>query len=67
VKPAQTEAGDDRGMNEKRIHELEQKLAAIQSLVNAQAEDETLWFVATHITEAVLQEALRELHSVIEQ
>ncbi len=54
-------------LNEKRIHELEQRLAAIQSLVNAQAEDERLWFVATHITEVVLQGALRNLHWVIEQ
>lgn len=36
-------------------------------LVAQQAEDEGLWFVAQYASEAYLQQALRELHSVIEE
>lgn len=45
---------------------LEDKLAAIQRLVDEQAEDESLWFHPQHITEDILQQALRRLHAVIE-
>lgn len=33
---------------------------------SAQAEDETIWFQARTITEAYLQNAIRNLHTVIE-
>jgi hypothetical protein len=42
------------------------KMAAILELVNEQAEDESLWFEAQYITEALLQQALRDLHTAIE-
>lgn len=41
-------------------------LAAIRQCVDAQAEDEALWFDAVSITEAYLQQELRRLHRVIE-
>lgn len=36
-------------------------------LVHRQAKDYALWFIPIHITEDVLQKALRELHAVVEQ
>ena len=50
------------GMNRLSINS--QKLRA---LVETQAEDEGLWFYAQYITEAYLQQALRELHALIEE
>ena len=35
--------------------------------VDAQANDEKLWFIARYITESILQESLRDLHRVIER
>ena len=35
-------------------------------LVTKQAEDDGLWFVAKHATEAYLQDALRKLHTAVE-
>lgn len=43
------------------------KLAAIQRLVDEQAEDEGLWFLPHRATEDTLQEALRKLHAEIER
>ncbi len=40
--------------------------AVIKALVNEQAEDAGLWFVAETCAEAYLQAALRRLHAVIE-
>lgn len=37
------------------------------ALVHQQAEDESLWFKPEHITEDILQKALRELHAHVEQ
>jgi len=42
-------------------------LAAIRGLVDRQAEDPGLWFVAEHASEAYLQAELRKLHAAIEQ
>jgi hypothetical protein len=42
-------------------------LTRIQAVVNEQADDDGLWFVARSISEAYLQEELRRLHAVIEQ
>lgn len=50
----------------KEIEKLKLSLKKIRELVDKQAEDEGLWFVANHIGEAHLQHALRALHSVIE-
>jgi hypothetical protein len=36
-------------------------------LVAKQAEDDGLWFIAEHASEAYLQEALRKLHAAIEE
>jgi len=38
----------------------------LQELVDEQAEDEGLWFIAKYITESMLQQALRKLHKEIE-
>ena len=38
----------------------------ILELVNQQAEDEGLWFIAKYATEAYLQNELRRLHALIE-
>ena len=46
----------------KPVNNLDQ----IQEIVNKQAEDEGLWFIAETVSEAYLQKALRELHMVIE-
>ena len=39
---------------------------SVRWLVEEQAEDEGLWFIAQTAPEAYLQKALRELHAVIE-
>ena len=46
--------------------QLKAQLARIQSLVDAQAEDEGLWFKPVYVTEHIFQVALRELHAAIE-
>lgn len=46
-------------------HKLKATGLAYQ-LVQAQAEDEGLWFQAETITEAYLQRALRRLHAAVE-
>lgn len=45
----------------------EQKQKKLLSMVNRQAEDEGLWFVAETAAEAYLQQELRLLHAVIEE
>lgn len=39
---------------------------AIKALVEEQANDDGLWFIAETVAEAYLQQALRRLHAVIE-
>src|SRR5579885_397928 len=43
-----------------------ERIAAIQAVVNEQAESDGCWFVAKYATEAYLQQELRRLHAVIE-
>ena len=38
----------------------------VLAVVNSQAEDEGLWFIAATASEAYLQQELRKLHAVIE-
>lgn len=45
---------------------LLQRLKKIQARVDEQADDEGLWFRAQTAPEAYLQQALRELHRLIE-
>ena len=53
---------------EKENKKLKRRLAAIQKVVNEQAEDEgPMWFETDYITEAYLQQELRRLHRVIEE
>ena len=47
--------------------ELESHLERIQSVVDEQAEDEGLWFMANTAPEAYLQQELRNLHKIIEE
>jgi hypothetical protein len=42
-------------------------LKIIRDFVDAQAEDESIWFKAQTITEAHLQQELRQLHACIER
>jgi len=42
-------------------------LARIKALVDEQAEDEGLWFIAQTAPEAYLQQELRALHALIEE
>ena len=41
-------------------------ISELKELVNNQAEDEGLWFIAKTATESYLQQALRDLHYAIE-
>jgi 2-methylisocitrate lyase-like PEP mutase family enzyme len=47
--------------------EWKEAIEEIQAVVDEQAEDEGLWFIARTITEDILQRALRRLHEVIER
>ena len=57
------------GLSEKadKYDELEARFERIQKKVDAQAEDEGIWFMAESGPEAYLQRELRELHRVIER
>lgn len=49
------------------MNAYENRLLKIQDLVDKQAEDEGLWFIAETAAEAYLQEQLRALHTEIER
>ena len=51
---------------EVQARDLDKRLAAIKALVDKQAEDDNLWFIAEQCTDLYLQAALRKLHAVIE-
>ena len=51
---------------EARIQELEAHIGRLQFLVDQQAEDVGLWFVAATAPEAYLQRAIRDLHTLVE-
>jgi hypothetical protein len=51
----------------KRAEAAEARLETIRKLVDEQAEDDGLWFVAEHAPEAYLQQELRKLHALIEE
>lgn len=51
---------------QQRITELERRIAELMAVVDAQAEDEGLWFISETAPEAYLQHELRRLHSAIE-
>lgn len=42
-------------------------LKELQDIVDEQAEDDGLWFVAEYASEAYLQQELRRLHAAIEE
>lgn len=44
----------------------DERLKLIRQLVDIQAEDDGLWFIADSASEAYFQQRLRELHTVIE-
>jgi len=46
--------------------DLIEKVVIIQKLVDEQAKDEGLWFIARTAPEAYLQQELRRLHKTIE-
>lgn len=45
----------------------QEKIERVLNIVEAQANDEGLWFVATRVTEQYLQQELRRLHAAIEE
>jgi len=47
--------------------DAEEKLKQIKELVDKQAEDEGLWFIARTCPEGYLQQELRKLHALIEE
>jgi hypothetical protein len=49
-----------------RREAVEAERTQLMAIVNAQAEDEGLWFVAQTMPEGYLQEALRKIHAAIE-
>ena len=52
-----------------KLHTAESRvdgLCAIRRLVEEQAKDEGLWFIAHTVTKSYLQEQLRQLHALIE-
>lgn len=49
------------------IGRLEAQLKKTQAIVNGQAEDGGLWFIAHTASEAYLQQQLRKLHAAIEK
>ena len=51
---------------QKEIERLSEGLGKVRKLVDAQAEDEGLWFMAKYASEAYLQQELRKLHSAVE-
>ncbi len=51
---------------ERMLAEEKARWEAILEVVDEQANDESLWFVATTIQEAYFQQELRRLHGVIE-
>ena len=57
---------DDTPMSQ-AFHRLADKLGKIRDVVEAQAEDESLWFEAQTAPEGYLQQELRRLHKVIEE
>ena len=42
-------------------------MSRLEELVDKQAEDEGLWFIANTATEAYLQQELRKLHAAVEE
>ena len=51
---------------EHMVEMMDARLLAAKAIVDEQASDERLWFLAERITEAVLQAELRRLHAAIE-
>ena len=51
---------------EARYHALLDALVALRALVEQQANDDGLWFLAATAPEAYLQQELRRLHAAIE-
>jgi len=49
------------------IEQLEQRIAHIRAVVNEQANDGGLWFVAETAAEGYLQQELRKLHKAVEE
>ena len=49
-----------------RMRKLEETFKSARAIVDEQAEDEGLWFIAESIIEAYFQQELRRLHIVIE-
>lgn len=45
----------------------QEKIERVLNMVEHQANDDALWFVATLVTEQYLQQELRRLHAAIEE
>ena len=60
-------AGCDENARVMAVEAVAGERARLQVVVNEQAEDEGLWFVAQTAPEAYLQQELRRLHAAIEE
>jgi hypothetical protein len=49
------------------LREAAERLSRLLAIVDAQAEDEGLWFIVSTAPEAYLQQELRRLHAAIEE
>ena len=58
--------GDCYGKLQAENEQLEEAIGLVQKVVDEQAEDDGLWYVATYASESYLQQALRKLHAAIE-
>ena len=60
------EANEKMNAQAKEIARLREGIAAVKGLVDKQATDEGLWFIAQTAPEAYLQQELRKLHGAVE-
>lgn len=58
--------GSVYGAMKTRAEKAESNLAVAVDVVNEQAEDDGLWFIAEYVSEQYLQDALRRLHRAVE-
>ena len=56
----------DPDFTKENFDKMQKKIFVLRKVVEAQAKDEGLWFMAQHAPEAYLQRELRYLHAIIE-
>lgn len=53
--------------NIEKFNQLKNAVQKLQKLVDEQAEDDGIWFIAESAPEAYLQQELRKIHKLIEE